>query len=77
MLQQDGDMALLVVANFGERTEAELPDRVSAVGAWEAVLSSAEERFGGPGVDLPSLAIDGAGSVGLPPRSAVVWRSRA
>ena len=77
MLQQQGDIALLVVANFGERAEALLPDHVGALGAWEPVLSSAEERFAGPGVDLTSLAMDGDSSVGLPPRAAVVWRSRA
>ena len=77
MLQQQGDIALLVVANFGERAEALLPDHAGALGAWEPVLSSAEERFAGPGVDLTSLAMDGDSSVGLPPRAAVVWRSRA
>ena len=77
LLQQEGVDALLVVANFGSSYEAELPEHARGLGVWEPVLSSAEERFGGQGVDLPSLAIDGDSSVGLPPRSAVVWRSRA
>jgi maltooligosyltrehalose trehalohydrolase len=77
MLQQDDDGALLVIANFKDSFETELADHVQAFGAWEPVLCSAEERFAGPGVEVTSLTIDDGGSVELPARSAVVWRTRA
>ncbi len=39
--------------------------------SWRPLLSTAEQRFAGPGVELAVLRSDGA--IDLPPRCACLW----
>ncbi len=59
----------LVVVNFSEGCS------FSRQGLWGPMLSTAEERFAGPGVDLVTLRIDGGGSVQLPAESTTLWKA--
>jgi maltooligosyltrehalose trehalohydrolase len=58
-----------LIVNFGEATRIDhgSPD------AWRAVLSTAQARFAGPGVDLDALALRPGEAVELLARSAVLW----
>lgn len=59
----------VVVVNFGEWAS------FAREGTWEAVFSTAEERFAGPGVDLVTLRIDDGSAIELPAKSTTAWRS--
>jgi maltooligosyltrehalose trehalohydrolase len=62
-----GDDRRLVAVNFGDAVS------FAREGAWKPVLSTAEARFAGPGVDLLSLRIESEVPVWLPAKSTTVW----
>jgi maltooligosyltrehalose trehalohydrolase len=69
----------LVAVNFGEAFELSL-DAQAWLGdaralSWQAVLSTAEQRFAGPGCDLGGLALRPGAAVNFPARSAVLWQA--
>ncbi len=64
----------LLVVNFGEAIRIDAGGLDSNI-AWHAVLSTAEERFAGPGGALDALALRPGAAVELPARSAVLWES--
>lgn len=74
---EQGNRRLLVL-NLGDRNERfDLGGQSwlgSAAGvAWQPLLSTAEERFAGPGVDLSALELLPGAPVTLPPGCAVLW----
>jgi maltooligosyltrehalose trehalohydrolase len=65
---ESGDRRLLI-ANFGEPVDIKA-DRFGE-GRWQPALSTAEQRFGGPGAALEPLTP--GKRIALPGRSATVW----
>jgi hypothetical protein len=71
----------LLLVNFGDArpfdigTQEWLGEAASL--AWRAMLSTAEERFSGPGVDLGELRLDPGRPVELPERSATLWAAES
>jgi maltooligosyltrehalose trehalohydrolase len=61
----------LIAVNFGDAV------RLERVGTWQPVLSTAEERFAGQGIDLARLRLEAGKAVELPARSTTVWRAEA
>jgi len=67
----------LLLVNFGDAqafdvgAQAWLGEAASL--SWEAILSTAEERFAGPGVDLERLRLEPGRPLELPERSATLW----
>ena len=73
---EEDDRRLLLV-NFAEVTTFDAGAQEwlgqSASRRWRALLSTAEERFGGPGADLAKLRLVPGRAVELPQRSATLW----
>ncbi len=72
----EGERRLLLV-NFGEEAPFELARQDwlgSAVGlVWQAMLSTREERFAGPGASLEALALRPGETLLLPRHCATLW----
>ena len=73
---EEDDRRLLLV-NFGEAAAFDAGAQKwlgqSASRSWKALLSTAEERFGGAGADLAKLRLVPGRAVELPGRSATLW----
>ena len=78
-----GDRRLLIV-NFGAATSIDVAEQAWLDGpslegrggqqaAWRPLLSTAEERFAGPGSELPALTLQPGVAVELPEHCAVLW----
>jgi maltooligosyltrehalose trehalohydrolase len=67
---EQGERRRLIV-NFGEATRIEY----GSPGPWRALLSTAEARFAGPGIDLDALTLLPGEAVELPAACAVLWRA--
>lgn len=64
----------LLLVNFGDGARFDAGDHAwLGEAGWQPLLSTAEERFAGPGVDLGKLAFPSGTAVDLPPTSAVLW----
>jgi maltooligosyltrehalose trehalohydrolase len=67
----------LLLVNFGDAQAFDVGAQEwmgeAASLSWRAMLSTAEERFAGPGVDLGGLRLDPGRPVELPERSATLW----
>jgi maltooligosyltrehalose trehalohydrolase len=61
----------LIAVNFGEAVT------FTRDGAWRPILSTAEARLAGPGVNRDRLRIEGDAVVELPGRSTTLWRSES
>jgi maltooligosyltrehalose trehalohydrolase len=65
MHRDDGQ---LVAVNFGNTAQ------LVRQAVWSPILSTAETRFAGPGIDLSSLWIAPGSPIHLPPKSTTVWK---
>lgn len=75
----DGNRRLLLV-NFGHAAAFDLTEQhwlgEAANLSWEPMLSTAEERFAGPGAEMDALKLAPGAAVEVPPRCAVLWQAR-
>ncbi len=75
--QDEDGRRLLLLANFGETVCFDVGEQAwlgeAASLAWRSLLSTAEERFAGPGGDAIAPALEPGVAVDLPPRCAVLW----
>jgi maltooligosyltrehalose trehalohydrolase len=62
----------LVLVNFGDELLLE-PEPTDMAHGWRPLLSTAEERFAGAGVDLASLSLAAGAAVRVPARSTTLW----
>jgi maltooligosyltrehalose trehalohydrolase len=67
----------LLLVNFGDRTAFDAGAQEwlgeSASRTWRVMFSTAEARFGGPGIDAERLALAPGRAIELPERSATLW----
>ena len=71
----------LLLANLGEEARFDLGEQEwlgeAAQRIWQPLLSTAEERFAGPGADLAALTLRAGAPIVLPGGCAVLWAAEA